>query len=208
MLLTKIFLDLDDTLNQFTMQALAHVGCHVNAESLGDFNPKWGLDIIKAANALHPCKESPYTFTSFWNMFSRNNWANFPKSAEFEFLLDRCVELVGKSNICILTTPVLDPGCAAGKIDWIYDQCPEWLHRQYLIGPMKHMCAQSDALLIDDGDHNVDAFREHGGQAILVPRPWNSLHKFNTRKYLEEAFHVLTREKHQLPTPGHRAYTW
>lgn len=185
MILTRIFLDLDDVLNQFTMQALAHVGCCVNAESFDDFKPEWGFDIIKAANELHPCKESPYTPASFWSMFSRDDWRNLPESAEFEFLLRQSEALVGRENVCILTTPILDPDCAAGKIEWIYNHCPKWLHRQYLIGPMKHMCARPDALLIDDSDKNVEAFRAHGGQAILVPRPWNSYHGWDTMEYLE-----------------------
>lgn len=198
-MIKRIFLDLDDVLNKFTMQALAHVGCCVNTHFFGDFNPEWGFDIIKAANELHPCKGSPFTSASFWSMFSRDDWANFPKSAEFDFLLDNCERLVGRDNICILTTPILDPDCAAGKIEWIYKNCPKWLHQQYLIGPCKHMCAQPDVLLIDDSDANVDAFEAHGGQVLLVPRPWNSLHGWPPIDDLEDAFMSLHEEKQQKP---------
>jgi len=128
-------------------------------------------------------------------MFNRKDWTSFPKSDEFQWLLDSCEALVGRENICILTTPILDPGCAAGKMEWIYNHCPKWLHRQYLIGPPKHFCAQPDALLIDDSDRNVKLFQAHGGQAILVPRPWNSLHGVCVKRQLGDAFHFLTEEK-------------
>ena len=195
MIPTRILLDMDDVLNRFTMQALAHVGCAVDPTSFDDFNPAWGFDIIEAANALHPNKGLPFTLDSFWGWFSRRDWASWPKSDECNWLIDNCERLVGRENICILTSPVLNPSCAAGKIEWIYEFCPEWLHRQYLIGPMKHMCARPDALLIDDSDANVEAFQKHGGQAVLVPRPWNSGHKFNAMRYLRDAFKMLFEQK-------------
>lgn len=192
---TKIFLDLDDVLNRFTMYALAHVGCPVDPMSEKEFNPEWQFNIIAAADALHPYRK--FTPKTFWSMFNRGTWAAVPESKEFDFLLNACEKLVGRENVCILTTPVLDPGCAAGKVEWIYDHCPKWLHRQFLIGPVKHLCASPDALLIDDGDHNIEAFRIGGGQALLVPRPWNSLHEFSNetemylRRSLEDIFNEL-----------------
>ena len=89
MIPTRIFLDLDDVLNRFSMPALAHVGCYVNSESFDDFKPEWGFDIIKAANALHPCGPETFTRASFWSRFKREDWANLPVSAEFDWLLDR-----------------------------------------------------------------------------------------------------------------------
>ena len=59
----------------------------------------------------------------------------------------------------------------------------------------KHFCARPDALLIDDGDHNVEAFRANGGQTILVPRPWNSLHYMPTETHLHDAFTMFFRMK-------------
>lgn len=187
----KIFLDLDDVLNEFTMHALAHVDCAIDPWDFSACDPALGYDIIKRTNALLPHREPPFTLTSFWSMFNRNDWANFPVSNEFEFLLQQSEALVGRENICILTTPILDPDCAAGKVEWIYNHCPKWLHRQYLIGPPKHFCARPDALLIDDSDANVEAFQEHGGQAILVPRPWNSCNGFDTMERLKRAFACL-----------------
>ena len=174
----KIFLDLDDVLNSFTMYALSSVGCPVSAHELEKFDPSWGFDIIKAANFLHP--EGDFTLESFWKKVKREVWATAPISELFENLIEHCMWMVHKSNICILSSPTNDPECLAGKMEWIYTYCPEWLHKQFLFGPPKHMCASEFSLLIDDSEANYTTFRLRGGHAILVPRPWNSLHEIYT----------------------------
>ena len=83
-----------------------------------------------------------------------------------------------------MTTPVEDPESLAGKLEWIHKYFPEWMHRQYLMGPQKHLLAGPGSLLIDDSEENVEKFRQHDGQAILVPRPWNSLNRANTMKHI------------------------
>lgn len=173
MIPTRIFLDLDDVCNRFTMHALRHVGCPVDEFSYDDFDPAWGWDIVAAANALHPSRR--FTEAEFWGSLDRKLWATVPESDEFGQFLQRCENLVGAEHVCILSSPTLDPDCLAGKLEWIHDHLPKRFHRQFLIGPRKHFCARPDALLVDDSDRNVDAFRAHGGQAILVPRPWNHL---------------------------------
>ena len=174
----RIFLDLDDVCNRFTMYALKQVGCPVDEFSYRDFDPAWGWDIVRAANALHPTRE--FMTADFWNSLGRDIWSSVPESAEFKALLHRCEKLVGTENVCILSSPTHDPECLAGKLEWIQDHFPKRMHRQFLIGPQKHFCARPDALLIDDSDHNVRTFRIYGGQVILVPRPWNALHTISS----------------------------
>lgn len=43
----------------------------------------------------------------------------------------------------------------------------------------KDLYAKPGQILIDDADHNVEAFRSADGEAILVPRPWNKGHGRN-----------------------------
>ena len=195
MIPTKIFLDLDDVLNLFTLHALQHVGCPIDpAKGYGQYDASHGWDIVAAANELHPDHyyiEQDFSVQEFWDCFDREAWANVPPSDELKLLLRNCVALVGRKNICILTSPVLSPGCLEGKADWIRKYLPKWLHRQFLIGPPKHFCARPDALLIDDAQHNIDAFREAGGQTLLVPRPWNRLRDVNTTEHLGIAFQRL-----------------
>ena len=118
-------------------------------------------------------------------------------SAEFPFLLGWCESLVGQENVCLLTSPTIDPDCLAGKLEWIHEFTPKWLHRQYLVGPCKQFCAHPEALLIDDSDKNVNKFRDWGGQAVLVPRPWNTNHTLNTMENLAHAFELLHEAKRE-----------
>ncbi len=172
---TRIFLDLDDVLNQFTLWALQRVGCPVGPWSYELFKPKWGFDIVRAANALHP--NEVFTEESFWGSIGRSVWACAPRSEHADELLSLCAAYVGRENVFILSSPTLDPECLAGKLEWIQDELPRWIQRQYMFGPRKWICANPRALLIDDSDVNVCSFRGVGGQAITVPRPWNSLHE-------------------------------
>ena len=178
--LTHIFLDMDDVLNCFTMSALAYVGCNVEIYNNAVYNPKFGWDIVKAVNSLHPTKQ--FTEATFWKAIDRRFWATIPKSTECDWLLGVCAELVGRENVCILSAPTLDPDCLAGKLDWIYRYMPKWLHRQFLFGPRKYFCAKRDALLIDDSDENIRLFCLHGGQGISMPRPWNKFEYINCPK--------------------------
>ncbi len=194
MRIKEIFIDLDDVLNKFTMEALTEVGCIVNQQNpFSNYDPAWSWNIVKAANALHPHQE--FTADKFWRSFSEYFWANLPRSDEFDFLLEESIKLVGKEDITILSSPTRHPTCAAGKIRWIRDYCPHWMQCQYLLGPQKFRCAKPGALLIDDNDENVEKFLAKGGQAILVPRPWNSRHKENTIEHLTFLFRYFESQK-------------
>jgi 5'(3')-deoxyribonucleotidase len=166
----RIFLDLDDVLNDFTMPALYHVGCPRDST----FDPKWKFDIIHAASCLHPC--NLFSEAEFWGKFDAKFWADLPKSEICDWLLIISALLVGKENVCVLSAPIRSPSCMAGKLEWIQANLPAWMHRQFLVGPMKRMCANENSLLIDDSDRNVDLFRANGGQAVLIPKPWNTGH--------------------------------
>ena len=182
-MIKTIFLDIDDTLNNFTLHALNWVGCKVPKHDW--FDPEWGRDIVKAANYYHT---SSFTEKEFWDSIPEECWATAPKTNYCSWLIGRCVQLVGKDNVCILTSPTLDPRCASGKMIWIQDHMPEFLQRQYLIGPPKQFCAHAGALLIDDADKNVELFREAGGESWIVPKPWNRSFGFDVELYLDTQF--------------------
>ena len=120
-------------------------------------------------------------------------WANMPWMPDGRLILE-LIEQTGL-DITILTSPTLDPYCCAGKAMWISNHLPKY-RRKVLIGPQKYRCARPDALLIDDSDSNVDAFIQHGGQAILLPRPWNKRHALPTIPTLIEELQNVTRLSH------------
>lgn len=72
----------------------------------------------------------------------------------------------------LLTSPSQCPSSAHGKLRWIQSHLGRRF-RDYLIGAKKEFCARPDTILIDDSDANYRKFEEHGGRAILFPRPWN-----------------------------------
>lgn len=171
-MIKKIYLDIDGVLNRFQWYIFQRLGVPMAHED--QYPVEAGWDIVQAANIL--LGEDRYSKTSFWNSVTREMWANTPTSDIFSLLIGTCEQLVGQENICILTSPTLDADCVAGKVEWMQRFLPKWMHRNFLIGPPKHECAQPGRVLIDDADKNVAAFNAAGGKGILVPRPWNTLH--------------------------------
>ncbi len=190
-MIKTIFLDLDDVCNRFMMYALQRVGCPVSLE-YNDYKIEWGWDVVKAVNTL---QSHQYTTTEFWESLPKDIWVDVPESAEFEWLLKACIDLVGIKNVCILTSPTLDPESIVGKIKWIRNHFPKEMHRQFLIGPRKHFCAGPEALLIDDNEENIKGFLDHGGRGILVPRPWNHLCIIDTETHLTQCFNYYWRKR-------------
>ena len=129
----------------------------------------------------------------FWEPLGASFWANLdPMPDGFDIL--RIVEnRFGKSNVCLLTQPCINEECMAGKMRWIKKHLPDYKSR-YLMGPQKEFCAHPDHWLIDDADHNVNAFLKAGGRACLVPRIWNSLRDRATLPYLRT---VLTSQNQE-----------
>ena len=114
------------------------------------------------------------TAKAVWNhpeVTHKDFWASLPKTPWADDLLALLRRRT--SEICFLTKPVLDPGCAAGKMRWFKKHYPGV---KFLIGTSKKFCAGPGKILIDDSEENVDEFNEYGGRGILFPRVWNKLH--------------------------------
>lgn len=188
--LKRIFVDLDDVLNQFTLHALQSVGCPVGPFDYHLFNPKWGFDIVAAANGLLP--DRVFTPESFWGSIGKDVWVSAPISPYAEDLLHACELFVGRENVIILSCPTKDPECMSGKLEWIHANMPAWIHRQFLIGPCKDACGKYSSLLIDDNSANVHGFICEAGAGVLVPRPWNNLH-YKTDKAHETVINEIRR---------------
>ena len=199
-MIRRIYLDLDDVCNTLSMYFLRLAGCNVSATDYGDLPTKGSADLAFAANELLGLTgEDAYTRESFWDRFTREDWANVPETPEFPWLLEQCERLVGRENILIATSPTKDPECAAGKVDWIQEHFPSWMHRQYAITPRKWFFGHDrDSLLVDDNAENARLFVLNGGQALLVPRPWNEHRDCSTSLFLVEHFGRLLGSKDQV----------
>ena len=186
-MIRTILLDIDGVCNRFQYHVLNALGLPYPDDS--HYPIECGWDIVAAANAIAGCER--FTSTAFWNAITREMWASAPPSSEFPQVLVWAADSVGKEYVHFLSSPTLSPDSLAGKLGWIQRFAPSWMQRQFLIGPSKHLCANPETLLIDDSDKNVDAFRKYGGRAVLMPRPWNSLHGFNALDHLTTAFYTV-----------------
>jgi len=116
--------------------------------------------------------------TDFWKGLTKNFWADLEWTADGKELY----ALVKQYDPVIMTSPPWSsPNAIDGKAEWIKKNLKKvWRSRRMCFTSRKHLFAHSQALLIDDKESNVQEFREAGGHAILVPRPWNCLRKVNT----------------------------
>ena len=79
-------------------------------------------------------------------------------------------------DVYLLTTPMPNEGSWPGKYRWVLNNLGPVVAKKLIITTTsKSIVAGPDTLLIDDRDKNVEEFREAGGDAILVARPWNRL---------------------------------
>jgi 5'(3')-deoxyribonucleotidase len=112
----------------------------------------------------------------FWEPCNHSDfWAHMDWTRDGMSILKICEQSVGEKSVHILTSPSMSPNAWKGKAEWIAEHLPQYRSR-LLMGPCKYLCANRGHILVDDGDHNVKAFREAGGVAVTVPRAWNELH--------------------------------
>jgi hypothetical protein len=167
----RIVLDLDDVLNSCTMYLLHVLGCDTGPFDYDKF-PDVGYDMVGAWSEMTGRPRVPVEI--FWEWISRRIWEDMPRSKQF-WLLECSAAVVGQKNVLIATSPTKSPDCLFGKYQWMDKHLPDWCKRQYSITPRKSWLARRGVLLIDDCDANCDDFRQKGGDAIVMPRPWNTM---------------------------------
>lgn len=159
----RVFLDMDGVLVDFARPAFKLHGVEYANYPVG-----FGWDIIGAINFISP---RPISESEFWGKMDEYFWATLPKTSLCDKLVTAAIGYFGVENVAILTSGG-SPEAACGKLRWIKHNLP--IGMDVLIGASKHLLAGPSTLLIDDCDAQVDKFRESGGEAILVPRAWNS----------------------------------
>ena len=118
-------------------------------------------------------------------------WQNMPWMYDGWEILRAIMDTLGLEKVYFLTGMMPNVETASGKMMWVRDNLPIYLDRVILttLKVSKTFLVQPDALLIDDYDKNVEEFQEAGGNAILVPRPYNK-----KRKYSDVASQMVKKE--------------
>lgn len=120
----------------------------------------------------------------------RSFWQNLEWMNDGRDILRAITDIFEPEKIYLLTKMMPNAETASGKMIWIQNNLPLYSNRVILItlGVLKSLLARPDTLLIEDCDKYVDGFREAGGKALLVPRPWNRLHRQanRTNQYVKE----------------------
>ena len=177
----RCLLDLDGVLIDFLSAAHQYHGLPYSYSN-------YPYELGSFANV--PPAQGTLSTREFWDAFDRNFWVNLPWIQEGHEILRTLEYAFGRENICLLTSPTINPESIIGKIEWIKRELPDY-KRRYLVGPAKHFCAGPDTVLVDDTDKNINAFKAGGGQTILVPRPWNSFHICRTIPSFQIQLHLI-----------------
>ncbi len=117
------------------------------------------------------------TETQFWSHVGYAFWRTIPVSEDgmnlIRMLLDPANDFA--DAVRIATSPYLKShhGCCEAKSEWIRQHIPQLEHRTHF-STAKWDLSHSHSILVDDNDENCAKFRKKGGQAIVIPRPWNS----------------------------------
>lgn len=172
------YLDMDGVLVDFVGGSLRYHGKHLApADVRWEFPTQVGFSGTWASE--------------FWDKLGFDFWANLEWTHEGKDLLYAIEEKFG-DNVILMTSPCATAGSVEGKISWINSNLPKYA-RKFMVGPAKHLTAGPGKLLVDDYEGNTDKFVEHGGRAVLVPRPWNrrigetdSLGRFNLARLSSE----------------------
>jgi len=117
----------------------------------------------------------PYmTRYEFWRRIHEHKyfWEDLPVYPVSYELVD---DLESRGDVIFCTDPSGDDDAATGKV--------KWLKRNGFVTPggnnfvlthYKHLLAKPGVVLIDDYPANVERFIQHGGEALLFDRPWNT----------------------------------
>lgn len=153
--MSKLFLDVDGILADF----------------VGGF--------VKHYQVEHPYPKyrGEWSFLKYYPNIDYNTlpmewWANLEPTIECQQIVNLAKKYT--DNVWLLTTPSKHPDCWKGKLSWVEKYLPQFAIR-LIVDQDKASYAKGN-ILIDDADHNIEAFNAAGGRGILLPRIWNSLH--------------------------------
>ncbi len=129
-------------------------------------------------------------------------WENLGFTECAAGLLELIASKFKLDEICVMTHYPLEMGygidyldqCYVGKMKWLQRKAPALASHFIMTTAPKSFAASPWSVLIDDSDKNCQEFIEAGGNAIVVPRPWNSLHdceSFGVQMIADKLYHFF-----------------
>jgi len=83
------------------------------------------------------------------------------------------VSTYGADAVTIATTPFISGNSLYGKNEWT-EKHLGWSCDKVIYIKDKGRLAHPNAVLIDDGVHQIESFQNRGGHGIIYKRPWNT----------------------------------
>jgi 5'(3')-deoxyribonucleotidase len=118
-------------------------------------------------------------------------WAGLEWTPDGHEIMELVESTFGRKNVYLLTTPMPNVGSESGKSIWVRRHLPDYLDRLIVSRAPKHIFAGPDRVLIDDNTDNIVHFREGGGQAVPVARPWNIWREDRTIEILKLGLEII-----------------
>jgi hypothetical protein len=187
-----VFIDMDGVLCDFIASAYQ---VHGKAYDKSTYPPGawdiaglWGISDEAFWKAID--KREEY----FWGSLQPFQWMNeiFSEARE-----------IGES-VKILSSPHHSEYCYSGKFEWWKNRIPNDF--ELILCKSKHLLAGPRRLLIDDADHNVDAWRAAGGKAVLFPQPWNAACGAMDRPMFEVGMKIAALQDEALRSVKYKDY--
>jgi hypothetical protein len=150
--------------------------------------------------ALNRDAARPFTAEDFWAPLngSAEFWATLPKTPWCDDLVALALGLT--EDVWLVSAPSRCPSSHLGKLDWVRRHFGDGFDRLVLT-PHKYLLANPSAVLVDDRDDNVRAFRLAAGRATLFPAHHNRDHVYKDRPldvvgpFLESYRRILFRKE-------------
>jgi len=142
----------------------------VIVDFIGGVGRLFDADLSNITEWLRP-EDLGLTTSEFWNAIDDKGMGFWEDLDELPWTQE-LIDLLGKDNFVISTSPSFSPESVYGKVRWLKRRFG-YNFKNYMIGEHKHLMAKSGLVLIDDYESNVEKFREAGGDAIMFPQLWN-----------------------------------
>lgn len=153
-----IFLDMDGVLCDFVSAAFRVHGKEFKPEAYprGVFN----LETVIGCSTAEFWHRIDNAGEDFWTNLEPYPWAK-----------ELTNELLALDRVIIATSPSHSPNSYSGKRKWLIRM--GFSRLQSMFGSSKQLMARPGRWLVDDAEHNISAWRDEGGRAVIVPQPWN-----------------------------------